>query len=374
MPERAAARWRVWLSALVALAVVTLSLVTVREQLDKAHVALVLLLVVLVGSAAGGRILGVTLATLGFLAFNLWFLPPYNTLVVDDPLDWLVLVSFLVTGLVAAQLLARAQREADLANARAEEVQRLAEAARHADALQEADRMKDALLASVSHDLRTPLTTIRGLAHAIADGGDERAHAIESEAIRLDRLVSDLLDLSRLDAGAMPLDLGLNTADDAMGAAMQAVGADLVGRNVRAAIDPAEPLLVGTFDLALTVRILANLLENALKYAPPASPVDFTVRREGEALEFAVADRGTGIQAADVERIYRPFQRGATVGADTRGTGLGLAIARRLAEAQSGSLSHRPRDGGGTVFLLRLPAADLTGADSMDAPPNPPSL
>lgn len=332
-------RQRLWAIALAALIAASAVLRILRDHLDKAHVALVLLLVVLGGSAAGGRALGITLAVLGFLVFDVWFLPPYNTLIVAEPVDWLVLVSFLVTGLVAAQLLARAQREAERANARAEEVQRLAETARHAEALREADRLKDALLASVSHDLRTPLTTIRGLAHVIAEAGDDRAHAIESEVIRLDRLVSDLLDLSRLDAGGMPLDIALNTADEAMGAALQAVGADLPGREVRASIDPAEPLLVGTFDLSHTVRILANLLDNALKYTPATSAVDFTVRRDGDELEFTVADRGPGVPEGDRDKIFRPFHRAAVVAPDTRGTGLGLAIALRLAEAQRGALS-----------------------------------
>jgi two-component system, OmpR family, sensor histidine kinase KdpD len=163
----------------------------------------------------------------------------------------------------------------------------------------------------------------------------------------------------------MPLDVGLNTADDAMGAAMQAVGADLVGRKIRASIDPSEPLLIGSFDLAHTVRILANLLENAIKYGPPSAPVDFAVRRDGSELVFTVADRGPGIASGDGERIYQPFHRGAHVGSETRGTGLGLAIARRLAEAQRGTLSHHTREGGGTVFLLRLPAADLSDADAL---------
>lgn len=354
-----AERRRGWGAALTALVVVSLGLLSVREHLDKAHVALVLLLVVLGGSAAGGRAVGITLAVLGFLVFDVWFLPPYNTLVVAEPLDWLVLVSFLATGLVAAQLLARAQREAERANARAEEVERLSAEARHADALREADRMKDALLASVSHDLRTPLTTIRGLAHVIADDGDDRAQAIESEVVRLDHLVRDLLDLSRLDAGGMPVDIALNTADDAMGAALQAVGADLPGCTIRAAIDPSEPLLVGSFDLSHTVRILANLLDNARKYAPSSTVVDFTVRRERNQLAFAVADRGPGVPEAERTAIFRPFHRSSHVAPDTPGTGLGLAIAQRLAEAQRGTLSYRPREGGGSVFTLRLPAADL---------------
>jgi two-component system sensor histidine kinase KdpD len=488
-------RGRAWLWGALALALVTALLYSVRDSLDKAHVALGFLLVVLGGSAAGGRTVGIVLAFASFLLFDVLFLPPYNTLVVSDPLDWLVLVAYLVTGIVAAQLLARAQREAARAQQRAAEVDRLAalgadtlsapraedalsaiarviretlgvavcevvpqpvaegealvqwvagegraawrlddgttrtaregavgletdapaaprvrEAlyplrvrnsvvgvlrvadprgvaldptrqryldalahyaalgverlrlageAEHAAALREADRVKDALLAAVSHDLRTPLTTIRGLAHDIANDGDERGIVIVDESLRLNALVSDLLDLSRLNAGGVPLDVALNTADDLMGAALQRVAGQLGQREIRASIDPADPLLVGRFDLAHSLRIIGNLLENALKYAPPDAPIDFTVRRDGAWLAFDVADRGPGVPSAEQDRIFQPFYRAADAPADVTGVGLGLAIARGLAEAQGGTLTVHERVGGGSVFRLRVPSADL---------------
>lgn len=354
---------RAWFGSILALVAVTIGLFMLRDALDKAHVALVLLLVVLGGSAAGGRMLGIVLALAGFLIFDWLFLPPFATLVVADPLDWLVLVAFLATGVVAAELLTRAQREADEAHRRAEEVAQLTARAQadaaHAEALREADQLKDALLATVSHDLRTPLTTIRGLAHDMARDGDDRALVIEEEVDRLNRLVTDLLDLSRLEAGGMPLALALNTADELMGATLQRVSGAAAGRTIRASLDPDDPLLIGTFDLAHSVRILGNLLENALKYAPIDAPIDFTVVREGPMLVFRVADRGPGVPEEERERIFAPFHRSSTARPDVGSSGLGLAIARGLAEAQGGSLTMETREGGGSVFALRLPAADL---------------
>jgi len=154
-------------------------LFAVRSHLGEAHVALVFLLVVLGASAAGGRILGITTALVAFLAFDWFFLPPYNTLLVRNPFDWLVLFVFLITSVVAAQLLYRARSE------RA--------AVERAEALREADKLKDALLASLSHDLRTPLTTIKALAHELQPLGDERTFIIEEQADRLNRLVTNLL-------------------------------------------------------------------------------------------------------------------------------------------------------------------------------------
>ena len=476
-------RWRVWAAGGLALVAVTAALLAIRARLDEVHVALVYLLVVLGGSAVGGRALGLVLAAVAFLAFNFLFIPPYHTLVIADPLDWIVLVTFLVTGIVAAQLLYRAQAEAAVAQRRATEVDRLAalgaetlsagradEAlaaiarvirttfavracdvftrdaatgrlapvvhtgagapgpppavdpaddgdprtlliplavrertvgvlrladdrpialapprrryldalayyaalgvervrltaeAEHAAALREADRLKDSLLASVSHDIRTPLTTIRALAHEIAGSGDERALVIAEEVDRLNRFVADLLDLSRLGAGGVPLAIALNAAEDLMGAALQRVGGMAGGREIRASLGESEPVLVGRFDFAQSLRILVNLLENALKYAPAAAPIDLTVRREGDELVFAVADRGPGVPPPEERRIFEPFYRPPGAPPDIGGAGLGLAISHGLALAQGGTITYEARAGGGSVFSLRVPAADLAEA------------
>lgn len=228
--------------------------------------------------------------------------------------------------------------------------------AEHADALREADRLKDSLLASVSHDLRTPLTTIKALSHDLAAEGDERAASVEKEADRLNRFVSDLLDLSRLNAGALSLTLELIAAEDVLGAALQQVSGIQEGRDIDASVGSGEPLLVGRFDFVHTLRALVNLITNALKYSPPGAVVDVTVRREDGSVVFEVADRGPGIPAEDRERIFDPFFRGGGA-PDVGGTGLGLAIARRMVELQGGHLRYSARRGGGSVFTILLPAA-----------------
>ena len=351
--------WLSWGTWLLVLALGTALMLAARGRLGQAHVALAYLLVVLGASARGGRALGLTIAVVAFVLFDVLFVPPFATLVVADPLDWLVLLAFLVTSVVGAQLLYLARAEAAAAEERTREAER-------ADALGEADRMKDALLASVSHDLRTPLTTIKALAHAIRVEGDERAAVIEAETDRLTRVVSDLLDLSRLRGGALRLDLQLTAADELLeGVAQVMAGVPGVER-LRMSLDPTDPLLVGRFDLVHSTRALANLVANALAYGGTDTPVDVTARREGEWLAFAVADRGPGIPESERERIFESFQRGTGASPDARGTGLGLSIARRLAEAQGGTLVVAPRAGGGSVFTLRLPAADVgEGAGSL---------
>jgi two-component system sensor histidine kinase KdpD len=486
-------RWALWLGLL---ALTTVGLVAFRTRLDKSHIALLYLLLVLGGSVGGGRALGFTIAALAFFLFNWLFLAPYGTLAIANPLDWLVLAAFLVVGTVSAQLLHRLQAEAEEARRRAQEVDRLAAlgaetlgvvraddalvaitstiqsalgvgecrmhlppaeegpgadgliawvarngraAARlddgttrlaesaawgadepgvrtlllplqvrdrtvgvleltsgqafaldaaqrrllsalayyaalglervrlareveRVEALREADRLKDALLASVSHDLRTPLTTIKAHAHELAAGGDERAMAIEEEADRLTRLVADLLELSRLQGGSLRLALEPNAVDDVVGAALQRVAGPLAGREVRVTLEEGGTMLVGRFDFVHTLRVLVNLLENAAKYSPHDAPIDLTARRAGNLVEIAVADRGPGVPAAERERIFEAFYRPPGTPADVGGSGLGLAIARRLAEAQGGSLTLEPRAGGGSVFTVALPAADLPAA------------
>jgi two-component system sensor histidine kinase KdpD len=463
----------------------------------------VYVLVVLGASAAGGRALGLTVSALAFLGFNYLFLPPYYTLVIADPLDWLVLVVFAVTGAVAAQLLYRAQSNTDAAIARAQEVDRLAAlgaetlaaasasdgllaiaavirttlgahevaiyrrgdsgvlqratssvdgmtpevadpvssetvswfnttvpiavvladgttrldpavitgltlrqiyrrldvrnepvgvlhvrfaadttlthdrtrlldalayyaalgvervrleaTAEHAEAERRMESLRTALLMSVSHDLRTPLTTIKALAHELGvSSPSTSARVIEAEADRLDALVGDLLDLSRLQAGAMPAQRVVNTVDDLIGAALQRAHGALTSHAV--AVSLPDDMLVATFDLSHSVRVLVNLLENAAKYAPAGSAIEVSARHTASIVIVEVADEGPGVPATESDRIFEPFYRPTGTPPDVRGTGLGLSIARGLCEAQGGWLRYRPRPTGGSIFSFALPS------------------
>ena len=142
--------WGEWVVWFTVLGIVTAGLLAIRARINEAHVALAYLIVVQAGSARRGRGLGIALAVASFLCFDIFFLPPYGTVAIESPLNWLALIAFLGTGIVSAELLYRVQAE-------------------RAHTLEAAHRAKDAVLASVSHDLRTPLTTIKALAHEIAE-------------------------------------------------------------------------------------------------------------------------------------------------------------------------------------------------------------
>jgi two-component system sensor histidine kinase KdpD len=277
--------------------------------------------------------------TAALMAFDWFFIPPYGTLAVDRPLDWALLLAFLVMSVVVTQLFRHAKSEAAAA---------------------QRAHLREAIVASVSHDLRTPLTTIKALAHDLAAEGDDRAELIEAEVDRLNVLVSDLLDLSRLNAGSLPMSIEANEAEDLLGAALQQVSGVSRDRTVSVTLDPENPLLFGRFDFTHTLRVVVNLIENALKYSPREQPIDISVKRDGAWLAFAVADRGPGVAADERVRIFEPFYRPEGVPADAKGVGLGLSIARGLAEVQGGTLSYGERSGGGSVFTLRVPAIDVT--------------
>jgi two-component system sensor histidine kinase KdpD len=233
------------------------------------------------------------------------------------------------------------------------------QASERLEALRESERIRTAVLASVSHDLRTPLTTIKALAHELGTLGDERSDIIEQEADRLNRFVADILDMSRLASDRYPLAPSVTPLDELVTAALQQVEGSFGTRRIVVQLPGDDAFPLARFDLTHTVRIVVNLLENARKYAPGDAPVELSVARHGAMTQVTVADRGPGVPLEERDRIFDALYRPASSPPDVGSAGLGLAIARALAEAQGGTLTYQPRDGGGSVFTLALPAADL---------------
>lgn len=236
---------------------------------------------------------------------------------------------------------------------------RLAEAAAEVEPVRAADRMRTALLAAVSHDLRTPLAAgwaaISSLRSAEVefseeDRGELLATAEESMA-RLNRLVDNLLDMSRLQAGALPLNLRATALDEVLPAALDSLPCDPSTLEVR--ISEGVPAVLA--DPPLLERIIANLVGNAVRYTPPGQPVVITASALADRVEFRIIDRGPGLPATNRERAFVPFQRLGDTD-NTTGVGLGLALARGLAEAMGGNLAPEDTPGGGLTMTLSLPA------------------
>jgi len=350
--------WGLWLGILV---VSSLIMRSARPNIEQAHASFVYILIVLGAAASGEQWLGILVAGLGFLAINYFFQPPFDTLTVGEPSDLLALIAFLATALVANILLARARAEAQRAHRHAAEVQALSEEVRHAEALREASRLKDILMASVSHDLRTPLTAIRALAQDIAaddSGATARAEVIVGQADRLGKMVADVLDLSRLKGGAFTMNAEVNTAEDLLGATLRQFSGVSDASRIETVIDYTQPALVGTFDFVQALRVMTNLVDNALRCSRD-TPVTISVTQTNGSLSFQVADRGPGVPPKERERIFDAFYRPSGAQADAGAAGLGLSIARQLAEAQGGSVRYSVREGGGSIFTFELPAAQL---------------
>jgi two-component system sensor histidine kinase KdpD len=238
------------------------------------------------------------------------------------------------------------------------ERERLADEALEAEALRRSDTVKTAILRTVSHDFRSPLTTIRAASDALASGSLELSESdrldlldsIRSEVRRLQRLVENLLDLSKLEAGAAEPDRAIWPVEELVGRALESLGEQDV--RVRVAL-PRHSLLLDV-DAAQIERALVNLLENAIDISPASTPVEVRALRRAGRVEIRVEDHGHGIRPQDAARVFEPFFR---AGEKREGAGLGLAIVRGFAEANGGQVSLRPHRGGGSSFALIFPEA-----------------
>jgi two-component system, OmpR family, sensor histidine kinase KdpD len=223
----------------------------------------------------------------------------------------------------------------------------------------EADRGRAALLATVSHDLRTPLAAakaaVSGLraddARLTADDRADLLAAAEDSLDRLAHLVASLLDMSRLQAGARAVFPRPAHVGEVVAAALEALGPQ--PKPVLADIPSGLPEVIA--DPAITERVIVNLAGNALRYSPATAPPLLTARTAGNRVELRVVDHGPGIPAADRKRVFQPFCRLGTPG-DSTGVGLGLAVARGLAETMGGTLEAEDTPGGGLTMVLTLPA------------------
>jgi two-component system sensor histidine kinase KdpD len=301
--------------------------------------AMLYLLGIMVSAIWLGRGPSVLASALSVVAFDFFFVPPHFTLSIDD---WRYLLTFgtmFGTGLVISTLTIRLREQEQRAvRARTEE-------------------MRGALLSAVSHDLRTPLATITGSATALRDPAlppDVRADLIESlceEAARLERLVANILDMTRLQAGVVPKREWV-PVEELVGSALSRSERQLAGREVAVSLPPNLSMV--PVDPVLVEQLLINLLDNAAKHTPAGTKIELSAAARSKAVELVVADRGPGVAPSDGERIFDRFYRGSGA-VQAPGAGLGLAICRAIAEAHGGTIRATNREGGGASFQIVLP-------------------
>jgi two-component system sensor histidine kinase KdpD len=237
---------------------------------------------------------------------------------------------------------------------------RLAEEAAKAAALAQSDELKSVLLAAVSHDLRTPLAVIKTSVTSLLDpsvawSDEERTdflHAVDEETDHLTRLVQGLLDLTRIEGGALRPNKEWWDAAEVIEDVAERLRAraEASGHRLEICVEPDLPIVA--FDYVEIAQALTNLVENALNYTPSGATVTISARQVGQAIEVAVADNGPGIPARELQRVFEKFHR---LESSRAGSGIGLAIAKGFVEANGGAIWAESRPGEGAVFRFTLP-------------------
>jgi two-component system sensor histidine kinase KdpD len=236
------------------------------------------------------------------------------------------------------------------------ERERLTREAEQGERLRQADRVRTAVLAALSHDLRTPLATIRAVTSDLRDGADyddatraELLDLVGDEAERLDRLVTNLLSLSRIQAGALEPERQAVAVDELLTDRVRRLKRLLRDRRIALDVPFALPLVDA--DYTLVDQVVTNLLENAVRHSPEGSTIRVRARPRGEWIEVSVADQGPGVAAEDQDVIFEPFRRGQ----GSNSSGVGLAICRAIVEAHGGAIAVSAANGGGAELTFTLP-------------------
>jgi two-component system sensor histidine kinase KdpD len=375
-----------YLTGVLGIAAVTGGLKLFGPHVNSTTVALGLLLVVLFVATAWGPRPAVIASLLGVMCFNFFYLPPVGRWTIDDPDNWVALFAFLVTAVTAGQLSAHANRRAEEAEAGEREIARLyrelREAFEHASqakALQQSERLKSALLDAVTHDLRTPLTSIkasvttlledfRAGAHTGEDvslgeeGRGEMLEVIDEETDRLNHFVEGLVEMARIEAGEMRLRRRWCPVEEIVAAALERAAPRTRGHRVKVEMEEGLPAV--RLDAKAVAEVVYTLLDNAAKYSPTGTRIGVVVEGAGDGwVRLSVEDEGAGVPRELRERVFDKFFRAMRDGDSGThqppGTGMGLAIARGIVEAHGGQIHiEDARRGRGSRVVVTLPVGD----------------
>jgi two-component system sensor histidine kinase KdpD len=330
-----------------AVAIVTASTLVARFAFGGSHLAdvvMVLLLGVVVVSMRFGYGPSLLAAGMSALALEFFFIPPLFSFAISDLHDIVTPVVMVLVAFVISHLMKRIRDQAEAVRARERNI--------------ETEQLRNALLSSVSHDLRTPLGVVMGATSTLLECPPEdealrRALLMTAhgEALRLNRLVHNLLDMTRLEAGALNVRKELQPLEEVVGSALNRLEDPLRGRDVGTSIPAGLPLV--PLDSVLIEQVLINVLENAARYTPAGSPIEVVATEGDRNIQVEIADRGPGIASQDIERVFEKFFRLRET--EGGGVGLGLTICRGIVRAHGGRMWVEERSGGGASFRFTLP-------------------
>lgn len=310
-----------------------------------------LVAVLVVGSV--GTILQVLLAaTLSAVGWNFFFIPPKLTFTIAAADDIILCIVYFVAAIITGILTHRIR-------VREQVIRQHEKQLREAERLEESEKIHQTLLNSISHEMRTPLTAIIGAASALADeqAPDTKefrrvvAKELSTASDRLNRVIENLLDMSRLNAGAMTLKREWHDVSDVIGVVMRRLGRNVEKHRVKIVAASDLPLI--ELDFRLSEHALANVVLNAIQYSPEGSEIVIGVTKKGAEVHVTVEDNGPGISRDQLSRVFEKFYR--VPGTPAGGTGLGLSIAKSIIELHRGRIWAEPRAGGGTRFSIVFP-------------------
>ena len=369
VPSRHESPVRGYLLAMAVSALATVVAAAAERWLGLSDLSLVFMLAVVLVATRSSTGPALLTAVLCFLAYNFFFIEPRYTLYIDARDGVATVLLFLAAALLAGRLASRlAMQVQALCESQRQMLERQAQAQRLAEDLRaervagETERLRNALLSSVSHDLRTPLASIIGAAGSLDSYGDamdaQDRHAlldtVRSEGERLDRYIQNLLDMTRLGHGTLPLNRDWIGVDELIGSAVGRLRRYQPGTRFTVSVDPdIGPIWVHP---ALVEQALFNVIENAAKFSPDDEAVAIDARRIGERLRIDVVDRGPGIPEDERARIFDMFYSAERGDRNRDGTGLGLAICRGMIGAHGGEVEALPgAQGRGTTLRISLP-------------------
>ena len=322
-------RAREYLIAVLSVGAATGALKLFRTHINTTTVALAFLLIVLFVATRLGSRPAIVSSIAGVFCFNFFFLPPFGTFTIIDPENWVALAAFLVTAVTAGELSARAKRRAEEAEAGRREIERLYielrdafERASEAEALRRSERLKSALLDAVTHDIRTPLTSIKASVTTLLDelrartndaarldagGRRDMLEVIDEETDRLNRFVEGLVELARIEAGDLKLRRRWGTVEEIIASALER--AEILTRGHRVEITIEKDLPVVRVDAKAVAQVVYTLVDNAAKYSPDGTSIKVTARKSDEMIRLTVQDEGPGVSAELRERVFDKFFR-----------------------------------------------------------------
>jgi K+-sensing histidine kinase KdpD len=375
-----------YLVAALAIAVATAVLKLLGSQVNSTTVALALLLIVLFIATRWGSLPAVVASLLSMLCFNFFFLPPVHTFTIADLDNWIALAAFLITAVTAGELSVRVKRRAEEAEAGRREIERLYkelqevfERASHAEALKQSERLKSALLDAVTHDLRTPLTSIKASVTTLLNelrkqtGEDQRARlsqearqemleVVDEECDRLNHFVEGLIELARIEAGDLRLRWQWGNLEEIIANALVRTWKSTRNHEVKVAIEKELPAV--RVDTQAVSEAIFTLIDNAAKYSQAGTSIHIIASRaDDQTIRITVEDQGRGIPPQFHERVFDKFFRASSdsnlLKSQPSGLGMGLAIARGIVEAHGGRIWVEDSTSGcGTRITFTLPVDD----------------